>query len=51
MAIDKKHISNSFYTVLTNSKTGKVTLMAYSVNTELIGKCLNKFNCKLLLIN
>jgi transposase len=50
MAIDEKHINNSFYTVLTNSNTGKVALMVDSVNSEFIGKCLNKFKDKLLFV-
>ncbi len=36
---------------MTNAKTGKVALMVDSVNPELIGKCLIKFNYILLLVN
>lgn len=43
MAIDEKHIDGQFYTILTNGKTGKVAMMASTVEAEEIGQCLNYF--------
>ncbi len=43
MAIDEKHIDGQFYTILTNGKTGKVAMLASTVNSEEIGQCLNYF--------
>lgn len=43
MAIDEKHIDGQFYTILTNGKTGKVAMMASTVNSTEIGQCLNYF--------
>lgn len=43
MAIDEKHIDGQFYTILTNGKTGKVAMMASTVNGTEIGQCLNYF--------
>ena len=43
MAIDEKHIDGQFYTILTNGKTGKVAMMASTVNSIEIGQCLNYF--------
>lgn len=47
MAIDEKHINDIFYTILSNGSTGKVAMMAATVNPEKIGKCLVKFGDKL----
>jgi len=47
MAIDEKHIDGQFYTILTNGKTGKVAMMASTVNSTEIGQCLNYFGDKL----
>ena len=47
MAIDEKHINDTFYTLLSNGETGKVAMMVASVNAEKIGKCLDKFGDKL----
>lgn len=43
MAIDEKHIDGQFYTILTNGKTGKVAMMASTINSTEIGQCLNYF--------
>jgi len=43
MAIDEKHINGQFYTILTNGKTGKVAMMASTINSKGIGQCLNYF--------
>ena len=43
MAIDEMHIDGQFYTILTNGKTGKVAMMASTVNIIEIGQCLNYF--------
>ena len=43
MAIDEKHIDGQFYTILTNGKTGKVAMMASTVDSTEIGQCLNYF--------
>jgi transposase len=43
MAIDEKHIDGQFYTILTNGQTGKVAMMASTVDSIEIGKCLNYF--------
>lgn len=43
MAIDEKHIDGQFYTILTNGKTGKVAMMASTVDGTEIGQCLNYF--------
>jgi transposase len=43
MAIDEKHIDGQFYTILTNGKTGKVAMMASTINGTEIGQCLNYF--------
>lgn len=51
MAIDEKHINNTFYTILTNAITGKVALMIDSMNPRYVGEALLKFNHKLLLVN
>jgi len=43
MAIDEKHINGQFYTILTNGKTGKIAMMASTVNSTEIGQCLTYF--------
>lgn len=43
MAIDEKHIDGQFYTILTNGQTGKVAMMASTVESSEIGQCLNYF--------
>jgi transposase len=43
MAIDEKHIDGQFYTILTNGITGKVAMMAATVDSSEIGQCLNYF--------
>jgi transposase len=50
MAIDEKHINNTFYTVLTNSITGKVALMIDSMCPKHVGESLLKFNDRLPLV-
>jgi transposase len=50
MAMDEKHINNVFYTVLTNTITGKVALMIASMNPKYVGEALLKFEDKLLLV-
>jgi transposase len=50
MAIDEKHINNTFYTVLTNGITGKVALMIDSMNPKYVGESLLKFKNKLPLV-
>lgn len=50
MAIDEKHINNTFYTVLTNGITGKVALMIDSMSPKYVGESLLKLNNKLLLV-
>lgn len=51
MAIDEKHINGQFYTILTNGKTGKVAMMASTVNSTEIGQCLNYFGDSLKKVN
>lgn len=51
MAIDEKHINGQFYTILTNGKTGKVAMMASTVNSTEIGQCLNYFGDSLKQVN
>lgn len=43
MAIDEKHINGEFYTVLTNSITGKVALLCSTIKADELETCLSKF--------
>lgn len=47
MAIDEKHINGEFYTILTNGETGKVAMMAATINGTDIGNCLKHFGTQL----
>lgn len=43
MAIDEKHINNDFYTVLTNADTGKIALLAQTMDKKELVELISKF--------
>lgn len=43
MAIDEKHINGQFYTILSNTQTGKVALLCSTIKSHELKICLGKF--------
>jgi len=48
MAIDEKHIAGDFYTILTNSQTGKIAMMAQTMKKSELVEIISKFEDKRL---